>query len=254
VAFLDHFSEAATLYAASRPQYPQALFEFIAAAAPATARAWDCATGNGQAAAGLARHFDAVEASDASAEQIAHAVAHQRVRYSVQPAEATDFPAAHFDTITVAQALHWFDVPAFFREARRVLRPDGLLVVSGYNWFKVDAPFDATFADAIHAPMRDSWPAQNALVWNHYRDIDFPFPRIDAPEIALKVDWTFPELLAFVHSWSGTRRHIATHGREFFDDAERRLAPLWGRPGERRRVTMPLTLIACQFTPERKTP
>jgi SAM-dependent methyltransferase len=246
MAFLDHFSDTAALYASIRPQYPRALFEFIAGNAPATARAWDCATGNGQAALGLAEDFTEVEATDASAEQIAHALPAARVRYTVQPAEHTDFADAHVDAVCVAQALHWFDTPAFFREARRVLRPRGLLVVSGYNWFSVDPAFDACFAECVLAPLRDSWPSQNTLIWNAYRDIAFPFPRIAAPELTLEVDWRFDELLAFVHSWSGTRRHIANHGRGFFDHAETQLAPLWGTRDAPRAVRMPLTLIACR--------
>jgi SAM-dependent methyltransferase len=246
MAFLDHFSDAAGLYATIRPRYPRRLFEFIATAAPATERAWDCATGNGQAALGLAENFAEVEATDASAEQIAHALPAARVHYTVQPAEHTDFPDGHFDAVCVAQALHWFDASAFFHEARRVLRPRGVLVVSGYNWFRVDPDFDAAFADCVLAPIHASWPVQNALVWNDYRDIALPFPRIETPELTLEAEWRFDELLAFVHSWSGTRRHIANHGPGFFDHAETELAPLWGARDAPRTVRMPLTLIACR--------
>ena len=246
MAFLDHFSDAAALYASVRPQYPAALFDYVAGIAPGHARAWDCATGNGQAALGLATHFDAVEATDASAGQIAHALPAERVRYTVQPAERTDFPAAHFDAVCVAQALHWFDTAAFFDEAQRVLRPGGVLVVSGYNWFRVEPVFDAAFERAVLDSIRSNWPAQNALVWNGYRDVRFPFPRVHAPELTLEVDWNFEQLLAFVHSWSGTRRRIASHGRGFFDRAETLLAPLWGKTGRARRVSMPLTVVACR--------
>jgi len=43
--------------------------------------AWDCATGNGQAAVALAGHFDKVIATDASAEKVAHAERHPRFEY-----------------------------------------------------------------------------------------------------------------------------------------------------------------------------
>ena len=123
MAFADHFSEKSDLYAAARPTYPGILFRSIAGQSPGRERAWDCATGNGQAAVGLARHFAHVEATDASAEQIANAIAAPNVRYSVQPAESTSFAAASFDAITVAQARHWFDLDRFHAEVRRVLRP-----------------------------------------------------------------------------------------------------------------------------------
>lgn len=31
------------------------------------------------------------------------------------------------DLVTAASALHWFDLPAFYREVRRVLKPHGCL-------------------------------------------------------------------------------------------------------------------------------
>src|SRR3954463_11009233 len=107
--FPDHFSDASRAYAAARPTYPEALSAFIASVAPARERAWDCATGNGQAARGLAAHFAEVIATDASAAQIAAATPHARVRFEVAPAECTPLPAKSFDAVCVAQALHWFD-------------------------------------------------------------------------------------------------------------------------------------------------
>jgi ubiquinone/menaquinone biosynthesis C-methylase UbiE len=108
--FIDEFSDTAEQYASVRPTYPSALFSFLADRAPARHRAWDCGTGNGQAATGLAELFESVEATDASAEQIAHARRHPRVRYRVAPAEASGLPDRSVDLISVAQALHWFDL------------------------------------------------------------------------------------------------------------------------------------------------
>jgi len=74
--FRDHFSEQAQTYARHRPHYPDELFEYLASIAPGRDLAWDCGTGNGQAALGLARHFNRVVASDASSEQIKQATRH----------------------------------------------------------------------------------------------------------------------------------------------------------------------------------
>ena len=51
-SFKDHFSGHASAYAAFRPSYPPELFEQLAALNTRRERAWDCATGNGQAAVG----------------------------------------------------------------------------------------------------------------------------------------------------------------------------------------------------------
>ncbi len=112
--FKDHFSGHAGQYARFRPQYPEALFSYLALLAPARELAWDCATGNGQAAIGLAAHFERVIATDASSQQIESAEPHSRVEYRVAPAENSRLPADSVDLVTVAQAVHWFDVPAFF--------------------------------------------------------------------------------------------------------------------------------------------
>ena len=87
--FKDHFSGHAVEYAKFRPHYPDELFEHLASISPRHEVAWDCATGNGQAAVGLARHFDGVTATDASAQQIESAEPNDLISYRVAPAEAS---------------------------------------------------------------------------------------------------------------------------------------------------------------------
>ena len=127
--FRDHFSGHAGDYGRYRPHYPDALFAWLAAQVGPDARAWDCATGNGQAAVALAGHLAHVVATDASATQIAAAVPHPRVEYAVRPASASGLPDRSVSLVTVAQALHWFDFDKFWNEVRRVLKPGGTMVV-----------------------------------------------------------------------------------------------------------------------------
>jgi SAM-dependent methyltransferase len=241
LAFADHFSEKSDLYAAARPTYPDALLRFIASESPAQGRAWDCATGSGQAAQGLARHFAAVEATDASAEQIANALPEPRVRYSLQPAEKTDFAAASFDAVCVAQALHWFDLDRFYAEAKRVLKPGGVIAAWGYDRHRVSPEFDAAFEAHVLAPLATYWPAQNAKLWAGYRDEAFPFVALDAPAFAIEMRWILAQLVAYAGTWSASRRYIAEAAPDFLARAARALASPWGDE-ERRAVTMPLHL------------
>jgi ubiquinone/menaquinone biosynthesis C-methylase UbiE len=251
MSFIDLFSNQAALYASARPTYPEALFDFIASQAPSTERAWDCATGSGQAAIGLARKFREVEATDASAAQIANAIPCPGVRYSVQAAERTDFAAASFDAVCVAQALHWFDLQKFFAEVSRVLRAGGVFAAWGYDWVGVDPAFDEEFQDSVLAVVASRWAPQNALLWSGYRDVTLPFERIEPPPVTMQIAWTFPQLLAHVQTWSAVRQCLAEDGREFFDRAEARLASRWGEPTSGRTVSFRLHVIAGRKSGDR---
>ena len=153
--FKGHFSGHAVEYAKFRPHYPDELFEYLALISPRHELAWDCATGNGPAAVGLARHFDSVIATDASAQQIASAELNDRISYRVAPAEASGIDSASVDLILVAQALHWFDIDRFFTEAKRVLKENGALAISSYNVLEIAPEIDA-------------------IIWEFYRETTGP--------------------------------------------------------------------------------
>ena len=241
MSFVDHFSEKSAGYAQARPTYPDELFRLLAGWAPGVDRAWDCATGNGQAAIGLARHFRQVEATDASAEQIANAVPTDRVTYSVQPAERTSFPDASFDAVSVAQALHWFDFDRFNAEVRRVLKPRGVILVTSYGWSHVSPAFDADLKRVVLDPIRPHWPPQNAHIFAGYRDIPFPYERIEMPPLQIELRWSFAQLVAYIGTWSATRRLLQSDP-QFLERAAAQLAPAWGAERERT-VIMPLLTL-----------
>lgn len=198
-------------YARNRPSYPAELFAWIASACRARRAAWDCATGNGQAALGLAPHFERVEATDISAEQIGAGFAAPNVRYSAQPAERTDFADAAFDLVAVAQALHWFDLPRFWAEVGRVAKPGAFFCAWGYAWFDLDAEVRAHFLDPLLALFEPYWAPENRLLWDGYRseDIGFPFARVAAPPFAIRLEWDIAALAAHVRTWSACRRAMA---------------------------------------------
>ena len=244
MSFLDLFSENADRYLVARPGYPDALFMFIASHSPGTQSAWDCATGNGQAALSLARHFDSVAASDPSPEQIAQAIPRGGVTYSVQPAESTNFADASFDAVCVAQALHWFDLPVFFDEVRRVLKPQGIFAAWGYDRLSVSPAFDETFKRVILRVIKQDWAPQNAILWDGYENIQMPFTPIETPELSIEVNWNLRQLLAYVHTWSATRRYMERTGNEFLNTAESALELEWGEPESKKNIQMPLHCIA----------
>ncbi|MGI9263346.1 MAG: class I SAM-dependent methyltransferase, partial [Gammaproteobacteria bacterium] len=176
--FKDHFSARSTVYARYRPSYPVALFRWLAESSPGRQCAWDSATGNGQAAIGLAQWFDSVVASDASERQIEDARPHASVTYLVSPSEETTLHDQSVDLVLVAQALHWLDVDAFYREVRRVSRADALIAVCSYSLARIDSRIDSIVDHFYGDVLGDYWPAERRHVDTHYLDLPFPFEQI----------------------------------------------------------------------------
>lgn len=239
------FSDKSDIYAASRPHYPQALFQYISSLPGELERAWDCACGNGQAALGLAEHFTHVDASDISAEQIAESFKHPNINYSVQSAEQTSYPSHQFDLVNVSQALHWFEFESFWEEVARLLKPDGVFVSSSYSWPVIDGgAIDQTLLHTLRRSVEPYWAPNNKLVWNQYRDVELPFEPLQTPELQLENHWTLAQFMDYLHSWSATRRCMEAQGQAFFTQAQTALSDHWGGPEERRLVRHPLTIIA----------
>jgi ubiquinone/menaquinone biosynthesis C-methylase UbiE len=140
--FLDNFSKQAANYSIYRPQYPQSLFDFIFSQCNDYQIVWDCATGNGQAVKTLAAKFDHVYASDASEAQIAKTNSIQNVDFFVGNAYNSDLKDESVDLITVATAVHWFDIDLFYKEAQRILKPGGIIAYWTYSWHEVSPQID----------------------------------------------------------------------------------------------------------------
>lgn len=236
----DHFTPVAEQYATFRPSYPDELFDWLAAIAPQRAMAWDCGAGNGQATVALASRFGQVLGTDISAAQLASAPALANVEYRVTPAEASGLPDRSADLVTVAQALHWFDLPEFYAEVRRVLKPQGVLAAWGYNRLLIPYPELQNIVDRFYEEKIGAyWPPERVHVENAYGDLPFPFARIDAPQFFLHKDWSREQLLGYLHSWSAVGRFKAAKGFDPVDALADEFAAHWTE-GKTMRVEWPL--------------
>jgi SAM-dependent methyltransferase len=244
MSVIDLFSDKSDLYAAARPQYPKALYEFLVAHANTRERAWDCGAGSGQSSVTLAEYFSEVYATDVSEQQIANAMGKNNVLYSVQPAEKTSFPNDYFDLVTVAQALHWFDLDRFWSEVKRVLKSNGVFAAWGYDWFSISPEIDAVVKEGILDIIAPYWSSHAHLLWDGYRDIGFPFEPIQTPSITMKVMWNLPELLDYLHTWSATRQCMQQQGTTFFEVLRESLLGVWDRPEQKKEVSMNFHIIA----------
>jgi SAM-dependent methyltransferase len=242
-SFKDHFSGHAGDYARFRPQYPADLYRHLVSLCNETGSAWDCATGNGQAAVVLAEYFDQVIATDASELQVSAAQAHPGVSYRCAPAEQSGLPSSSVDLISVAQALHWFDIDAFLREAARVLKPGGVLAVWSYDNYQMP-PDISVVTERIFAEVEDYWPPERLIVARRYRDIELPWDDIVVPSFEMMVEWDINAVLGYMRTWSATKRYEAALGSDPIGVHEIALRAAWGT--KTRTVCWPLTLRATR--------
>jgi len=242
VSFTDHFSGVSAGYAAFRPRYPDALFDFLAQAAPARDEAWDVGTGSGQAAVGLARLFKHVIATDASSSQIEHATPDPRIDYRVGPAESCDLAEGSVDLITVAQALHWFDRPRFWTEVRRVLRPNGVIAVWTYVMLEIAPQIDKTVRHFYNDVVGPYWPPERRITEERYRTIEFPFAEFAAPSFVIEQAVTLDDVAGYVRTWSATRAFVKRHGEDPVERLVTELGPAWGDRQQSRLARWPVAM------------
>jgi SAM-dependent methyltransferase len=240
--FADHFSSDAEGYNKFRPEYPEELFSYLSGLCPSVEIAWDCATGSGQAAVKLAGHFRRVIATDASKRQIGNARCHPRILYEVALADAAPIKTASVDLITVAQALHWFPLDAFFSEARRVLKSEGIIAVWSYNLLSVSTDVDDVIRRFYHEIVGDCWPPERAAVERGYKDIVLPFDEIQAPAFAMTASWSLERLIGYLGTWSAVRRYKEMRHADPVGLIYDELREKWGDIGSVRPVLWPLTV------------
>jgi SAM-dependent methyltransferase len=242
-SFSDHYSSIASRYASFRPGYPPALFAWLASVAPDRRRAWDCGTGSGQAAVSLADSFAHVVATDPSAGQLAHASSRSGVHYAAMTAERSALAGGSVSLVTVAQALHWFDQPAFYAEARRVLVAGGVLAVWSYGLLTLhDAVLDDVVRRFHGETVGPYWPPERRLVDEGYRSIDLPFERVEAPPFSMQAEWTLDHFVGYLSTWSAVQRARAATGLDPVAGVVESLRAGWGGDEDERHVEWPLTL------------
>jgi SAM-dependent methyltransferase len=244
MSFKDHFSGHSNLYAHARPHDPDALFAWIAGHAPGRGCAWDAGCGNGQASVALARHFERVIATDPSDQQIAQAVPDPRVEYRAEPAEHSSLAARSADAVTVAQALHWFDLDAFVREVRRVAKPGALFAAWSYANCSVAPAVDAIVADLYDRGLGPYWPPERRLVDEGYASLALPFAPVAAPAFEMRVDWNAAQFLAYLSSWSAAQRRSNATGVDAVAAVADDVRAAWGDAARPRPVRWTLAIRA----------
>lgn len=242
IAFKDYFSNNTAAYAKYRPHYPAELFSYLSSQCQQHDRVWDCATGSGQAAFLLADDFSEVIATDASSSQLKNARLKKNINYLVASAEKSGLNSNSIDLITVAQALHWFDLNAFTTEVDRVLKPGGKLAVWTYNLLEINPVIDKIIKHFYTSVLGTHWPKERKMVDNNYQTISFPFAEATTPTFQMVAEWNLPQLLAYISTWFAVKQYKNQFDKDPFESIFAELNKAWGDSDKTKRIHWPITL------------
>lgn len=235
----DRFSAHANQYAQFRPTYPPELYEFIFKQVHDFDAAWDCGTGNGQAARDLSKKFKKVFATDLSTKQLENAYWADNIFYSVAN-EKSSFTDNSFDLITVAQAAHWFNMEIFSEEVKRVSKPNGVVALWGYGLLSIHPEIDLLIHHFYSQIVGPFWDKERRHIDEHYKNLYFPFQEIQSPAFVITVLWTLAQLEGYLTTWSAVQKYIGVYNQNPVDDLISQIKIFW--KDERQTVTFPLFL------------
>lgn len=213
-----HFERHADLYDRARPPYPDALAERLAALGLLVPgrRALDLGAGSGQAtrilaAAGM--DVTAVEPGAALAARLGANLPDVRVQQTT--AEALALPPASVDLVTIATAVHWFDLPVVLPLLHAALVPEGRLAVwrTVYGDRTVPAtPFRervAAIAARREAPPRPGPDETETTAWAQLLEQDGWFETVHTDEFRWEARLDADQILGLFTTFSDWTRSEA---------------------------------------------
>ena len=227
MSYKDHFSGHASSYSKYRPVYPPKLFEFLNSIVSNHENAWDCATGSGQAAIALSPFFKQIYASDASAEQIKHAVRSGNIEYIVASAEHSTIPDNSMDLITVAQAAHWFNHEKAYEEITRVAKANSIIAIWTYGLCSINEKIDSLLLEYYNGIVGPYWPPERKYIDDKYETLPFPFEKIKTPQFKIENQWNWEDMKNYLMTWSATQRFIKDKGDDPIESIDSRMQVLW---------------------------
>jgi ubiquinone/menaquinone biosynthesis C-methylase UbiE len=213
-------------YAIYRPNYPLSLVEKIMESAMlhnGSATVVDIGCGSGQLTLQLAKY--AMEKNwnnaihiiglDPSVNQIENAVKclpeeyGNIVEYRVSSAEHTGLESNSVDVITVAQALHWFNLDQFFAEVDRLLKPDGILAAVTYDLNYFDVPeAQKELLYLYNHILGKYWSPKRKMVDDNYASIDFPYSQtLQRFMIPLRKTMSLSNYINYLNTWSSIQNY-----------------------------------------------
>jgi len=222
-----NFSEQAEQYARYRPLYPASLYAEILSLTTGRLAAWDCACGNGQVARELVNHFTQVYATDMSAEQLAYAPTHDRIQYRQATAQQSGLPSSSCDLICVAQALHWFAAPEFYKEVARVGTAQATLAIWGYALPVLPNSLQDTLLYLYEDVLDGCWDPARRHIDAEYHSLEIPFTLLTQKKISTILNWSKEHFMGYLDTWSALRSYRRQTGTDPLPGIGKRIAELW---------------------------
>ncbi|MBB3699889.1 methyltransferase domain-containing protein [Flammeovirga yaeyamensis] len=240
---IDRFTTTSSTYKKFRPKYPSSIFEYICQNTKNFETALDCGTGNGQVAIHLSKKFNSVIGIDISKNQINNAESQKNIWYIESRAEVTQFKDEYFDLITVGQALHWFDLELFNKEAFRLLKKGGTIACFGYNLFKVNDEIDEMINYFYYDVIGPFWDQERKILEEEYKNVPFDFEVIsNEGYVDMTVNWDLEQLYGFIHTWTSVQTYLkANPTHDPVQELMENLKNIWGE-NTKREVKFPIFL------------
>lgn len=248
------FDQGGGKYAQFRPEYPPALAAFLASKSPNQHLAVDVGCGSGQLTKQLSEHFDQIIGMDPSVDQLAHASTQKNINYICADAQALPVADGQASLIVAAQAAHWFDLPRFYAEVRRIAKPDAAVALVSYGVLQLDDDLNNRFAQFYWHEIGSYWPAERKLVDNGYADLPFPFEEHEAPPMAITQQWSLQQLLGYIGTWSATKRLREANNMMVLEKFATDLAAIWGDPDQCRSIRWPIAIRLGDVATHRQSP
>ncbi|OMO60089.1 Methyltransferase type 11 [Corchorus olitorius] len=231
-------------YAEGRPNYPPELFQLIASKTPEHDLAWDVGTGTGQAARSLGEIYKNVIATDTSPTQLEFAAKLPNIQYqqtspvmSMAELEGKVGTESSVDLVTISQAIHWFDLPVFYKQVKWVLKkPNGVIAAWCYTTPEVNDSMDKILQRFYENPYWDH--PQRKMVDDKYMSIDFPFEPVDGEEstgpfdqFAIERVMDLEDYFTYLRSWSAYEKAKQKGVELLSDDVVEEFKRAWGGDG-----------------------
>lgn len=218
-------AEHANIYGQIRPSYPkelvQTIIEFVGSENDSFDFAIDVGCGSGQATQLFSSYFKRIYGFDVSENQIKEAKRlnnNEKISFFVSPSETLPVDNETVDLISVAAALHWFEISAFFTECKRIIKPNGTLAVFFYSLPKISRSvrFEARIEEA-HIFLKPYFAKNVFLNETRFKSIDFPFRKVER-DISFKneMKWKVDHLIQFVQTLSAYQTFCSKHAENNF--------------------------------------